>query len=58
MSTPKSKPSQTGSLELPVDEPLRRGKPHSAYGEDVIDDFTPQEGEAFLATTMMRGHGR
>lgn len=50
MSTPHhdAVPSDGESLELPVDELLRRGRPHLPYGEQVIDDLTPEEGEAFL----------
>lgn len=35
-------------LELPVEELLRRGRPFPPRGEMVIDDLTPEEGEAFL----------
>ena len=49
MSTPEPRPIKTESLELPVEELLRRAKPHPPYGEDVIDDLTPEEAEAFLA---------
>jgi len=49
MSTPEPKPIRTESLELPVEELLRRAKLHPPYGEDVIDDLTPEEAEAFLA---------
>jgi hypothetical protein len=55
---PTPEPTSTESLGLPVAEPLRRAKPHPPYGEDVIDDVTPAEAEAFLAATTMRGHGR
>ena len=48
MSTPEPKPITTESLELSVEELLRRAKPHPPYGEDVIDDLTPDEAEAFL----------
>ncbi len=46
--TPKPKLPTEESLELPVDELLKRAKPHPPYGEDVIDDLTPEEAEAFL----------
>ena len=49
MSTPEPKPIRTEGLELPVEELLRRAKPHPPYGADVIDDLTPEEAEAFLA---------
>lgn len=48
MSTPRPEPTPGESLELPVDELLRRGRPHLPYGEQVIDDLTPEEAEAFL----------
>lgn len=32
-----------------VEELLRRAKTHPPYGEDVIDDLTAEEAEAFLA---------
>ncbi len=48
MSTPEPKPNRTESLELPLEELFRRAKPHPPYGEDVIDDLTPEEVEAFL----------
>ena len=50
MSTPHhdAVPSDGESLELPVEELLRRGRQHLPYGEQVIDDLTPEEGEAFL----------
>jgi hypothetical protein len=36
------------SMELPVDELLRRARPLPPHDEMVIDDLTPEEGEAFL----------
>ena len=48
MSTPHPEPAPNESLELPVDELLRRGRPHPPYGEQVIDDLTSEEAEAFL----------
>jgi len=36
------------SLELPVDELLRRVRPLPPPAEMVIDDLSPEEGEAFL----------
>lgn len=50
MSTPHhdAAPSDGESLELPVEELLRRGRQHLPYSEQVIDDLTPEEGEAFL----------
>jgi hypothetical protein len=35
-------------LELPVEELLRRVRPLPSPEEMVIDDLTPEEGEAFL----------
>lgn len=50
MSTPNHDASPSGSenLELPVEELLLRGRQHVPYGEQVIADLTPEEGEAFL----------
>ncbi len=36
------------SLELPVEELLRRARPLPPHEEMVIEDFTPEEGAAFL----------
>lgn len=49
MSTPQPEPAANESLEFPVEELLRRGRPHPPYGEQVIEDLTPEEAEAFLA---------
>lgn len=50
MSNPQPEPVRPSeSLELPVEELLRRGRPHPPYGEDVIEDLSPEEAEAFLA---------
>jgi hypothetical protein len=38
-----------GSLELPVEELLRRARPLPSHEEMVIDDLTEEEGAAFLA---------
>lgn len=40
------------SLELPVEELLKRARPLPPYPEMVIDDLTPEEGEAFLAAVL------
>ncbi len=48
MSTHAPSPLRTRAFELPVEALLRRGKPHLPYGEQVIDDLTPEEAEAFL----------
>lgn len=52
MSTPRPEPTPDESLELPVDEVLRRGRPHPPYGEQVLDDLTPEEAEAFLNAVL------
>jgi hypothetical protein len=52
MSTLQPKPTPHESLELPVEELLRRGRPHPPYGEQVIEDLTPEEAEAFLAAVL------
>jgi hypothetical protein len=52
MSTPHPEPERDESLELPVDELLRRGRPHLPYGEQVIDDLTPEEADAFLLAVL------
>ena len=52
MSTPQPEPTRHESLELPVEELLRRGKPHPPYGTQVIEDLTPEEAEAFLAAVL------
>jgi hypothetical protein len=48
MSTPDPAPQHDENLELPVDELLQRAKVHPPYGEQVIDDLTPEEADAFL----------
>ncbi len=52
MSTSQSEPIRSESLELPVEELLRRARPLPPYGEMVIDDLTPEEAEAFLAAVL------
>ena len=52
MPTPQPKPSANESLELPVEELLRRARPHPAYGEHVIDDLTAEEADAFLDAVL------
>ena len=42
----------TGSLELPVEELLKRARPLPPHSEMVIDDLTPEEGEAFLDAVL------
>ena len=52
MSTPQPERTNTESLELPVEEVLRRGRPHLPYGEQVIEDLSPEEADAFLAAVL------
>lgn len=47
--TPEPKQPHEESLELSVEELLKRARPHPPYGQDVISDLTPEEAEAFLA---------
>jgi hypothetical protein len=48
VSTHASDESQTGDLELPVEELLRRARPLPTHDEMVIEDLTEDEGVAFL----------
>jgi hypothetical protein len=52
MSTPQPESNANESLELPVEVLLRRGRPHPPYGEQVIDDLTPEEADAFLDAVL------
>jgi hypothetical protein len=52
MSTPQPEPTTNESLELPVEALLRRGRTHPPYGEQVIDDLTPEEADAFLDAVL------
>ena len=52
MSTAHPEPNPSESLELPVEELLRRGRPHPPYGDQVIEDLTPEEGDAFLDAVL------
>lgn len=45
MSNPQPEPTPHESLELPVEELLRRGRRRPPYGEQVIEDLTPEEAE-------------
>lgn len=45
---PARGPRPEESLELPVEELLKRGQPHPPYGEQVIEDLSPEEADAFL----------
>lgn len=49
MSTQAPEPRAGESLELPVEELLRRARPLPPHDEMVIDDLTEEEGRAFLA---------
>lgn len=49
MSTHPVQPSHGQSLELPVEELLRRARPLPPHEDMVIDDLTEEEGDAFLA---------
>lgn len=48
MSTAQPEPTPAENLELPVEELLKRGRTHLPYGEQVIDDLTAEEADAFL----------
>ncbi len=52
MSTPQPEPADGESLELPVEEFLRRARPLPPYGEMVIEDLSPEEADAFLAAVL------
>lgn len=49
MSTEPVQPRPSESVELPVEELLRRGRPLPPHDAMVIDDLTEEEGAAFLA---------
>jgi hypothetical protein len=49
MSTKPVESNGGESLELPVEELLRRGRPLPPHEEMVIDDLTEEEGAAFLS---------
>ncbi len=52
MSIPNPEPTPSESLEVSVEELLRRVRPMPAYGELVIDDLTAEEADAFLAAVQ------
>jgi hypothetical protein len=52
MSTPHPAPEHDENLELPVEELLQRATVHPPYGEQVIDDLTPEEADAFLDAVL------
>ena len=49
MSTEPVQPRQRVSLELPVDELLRRARPLPPHDAMVLDGLSEEEGAAFLA---------
>jgi hypothetical protein len=49
MSTEPVHPHHEESLELSVEELLRRARPLPPREDLVIDDLSPEEGDAFLA---------
>jgi hypothetical protein len=49
MSNVNPEPAAATSLELPVEELLRRARPLPPHEEMVIDDLTEEEAAAFLA---------
>lgn len=52
MSIPHTAHQHAENLELPVEELLRRATVHPPYGEQVIDDLTPEEADAFLDAVL------
>lgn len=52
MSTPHPAPEHDGNLELPVEELLQRAVVHPPYGDQVIDDLTTEEADAFLDAVL------
>lgn len=48
ISTPDHAHQHEEHLELAVEELLRRPMVHPPYGEQVTDDLTPGEADAFL----------
>ena len=52
MSSPATEPVPSESIELPVEEVLRRARPHPPYGEMVIDDLDAEEADAFIAAVL------
>ena len=52
MSNPRPQAPGDRSLELPVNELLKRGRPMPPLEEMVIEDLTPDEGTKFLAALL------
>lgn len=50
MSAHRANVSEEQHLELSVEELLRRARPLPPHDEMVIEDLSPEEGEAFLQT--------
>jgi hypothetical protein len=50
MSTEPVQSGRGESLELPVEELLRRARPLPSHEKMLIEDLTEEEGAAFLAT--------
>ena len=48
VSTDRADIPEEQSLEIPVEEALRRARPLPPYPEMVIEDLTEEEGQAFL----------
>jgi len=48
VSTDRAHIPDEPSLEIPVEEALRRAKPLPPYPEMVIEDLTEEEAEAFF----------
>lgn len=48
MATEPAQSREPESLELPVDELLRRGRPLPPHEEMVIEELTDEEGLAFF----------
>jgi hypothetical protein len=52
MSTARHEHQPNESLELPVEELLKRARPMPPHRQMVIDDLSSEEGEAFLAAVL------
>jgi len=52
MATPQHRHLRSESRELPVDEVLRRSRPHPPQGEHAIDDLTDAEADEFLEAVL------
>jgi hypothetical protein len=50
MATNRARIPEERHLELPVEELLRRARSLPAHDEMVIEDFSVEEGEAFVLT--------